>query len=151
MPTIAVLNGPNLNLLGNRRPEIYGRTTLVELEQLCRDTTDRLGLGLDFRQSNHEGELIDWIHQIGAAAAAGDSIGAVYNPGAHTHYSYALRDAIEAASCPVIETHLSNVAAREDFRHHSVISPVAAGIVVGFGVAGYPLAIEGLYRLSQQA
>ena len=150
MPSIAVLNGPNLNLLGTRNPEVYGRTTLAELEQICRSAADRLGLDLDFRQSNHEGELIDWIHQIGAAAAAGDSIGAVYNPGAHTHYAYALRDAIEAASCPVIETHLSNVAAREEFRRHSVISPVAAGIVVGFGVAGYPLAIEGLYRLSQQ-
>ena len=148
MPSITVLNGPNLNLLGTRAPQVYGRTTLAQLEALCRETTDELGLDLDFRQSNHEGELIDWIHQVGAAVGAGESIGAVYNPGAHTHYAYALRDAIEAASCPVIETHLSNVAAREEFRHHSVISPVAAGIVIGFGVTGYQLAIRGLHRLS---
>ena len=94
------------------------------------------GLDLVFLQSNYEGQLVDWIHETGAAVKAGGSIGAVYNPGAHTHYSYAIRDAIEAATLPVIELHISNVHAREEFRHHSVISPLARGIIVGFGVHG---------------
>ncbi len=102
-----------------------------------------------FHQSNHEGRLIDWIHETGAAVNRGESIGAVYNPGAHTHYAYAIRDAIEAVQLPVIETHISNVHAREEFRHHSVVSPVASGIIVGFGVLGYSLAITGLYELSR--
>ncbi len=147
--SLTVLNGPNLNLLGTRRPEVYGDSTLADVEQLCRDETDRLGLALVFRQSNHEGRLIDWIHETGAAVTRGESIGMVYNPGAHTHYSYAIRDAIEAVDLPVIEIHISNVHAREEFRHHSVISPVARGIIVGFGVTGYALAINGLHQLSR--
>ena len=102
-----------------------------------------------FRQSNWEGQIIDWIHEAGAAVKAGESIGAVYNPGAHTHTSVAIRDAIEGASLPVIECHISNVHAREEFRHHSFVSPVARGIVIGFGVLGYTLALNGLHTLSQ--
>jgi 3-dehydroquinate dehydratase-2 len=147
--SVTVLNGPNLNLLGTRRPEVYGHTTLADVEAQCRADAERLGLELEFRQSNHEGRLIDWIHETGAAVQRGESIGAVYNPGAHTHYAYALRDAIEAVQLPVIETHISNVHAREEFRHRSVISPVARGIIVGFGVLGYSLAINGLHALSQ--
>jgi 3-dehydroquinate dehydratase-2 len=149
MAAVLVLNGPNLNLLGTRKPEVYGTTTLADVEGLCRQEAGKLGLDVVFRQSNHEGQLIDWIHEFGAEVKAGRAIGAVYNPGAHTHTSIALHDAIEAASLPVIETHISNVHGREEFRHHSFISPVAAGIIVGFGVHGYVLAINGLFTLSQ--
>ena len=147
MLSISVINGPNLNLLGTRKPEVYGRTTLADVETMCGQQASDLGLDLTFRQSNHEGQLIDWIHELGHAVKAGESIGAVYNPGAHTHYSYAIRDAIEAASVPVIELHISNVHAREEFRHHSVVSPIARGIIVGFGVTGYSLAMRGLHEL----
>ena len=149
MPSVLVLNGPNLNLLGTRKPEAYGHSTLADVEQLCRDAAGPLGLDVEFRQSNHEGQLIDWIHEFGPKVKAGESIGAVFNPGAYTHTSVALHDAIEATSLPVIECHISNVHKREAFRHHSYISPVAAGIVVGFGVRGYALAINGLYQLHQ--
>ncbi len=149
MASLAVINGPNLNLLGTRKPEVYGHTTLADVETLCRADAEALGLDLRFLQSNHEGQIVDWIHEIGAAVKAGDSIGAVYNPGAHTHYSYAIRDAIEGASLPVIECHISNVHAREEWRHHSVISPLARGIIVGFGVLGYSLAITGLHELAK--
>jgi 3-dehydroquinate dehydratase-2 len=149
MTSLLVLNGPNLNLLGTRKPEVYGSTTLADVEELCRQEAGKLGLEVVFRQSNHEGQLIDWIHETGAEVKAGASIGAVFNPGAFTHTSVALHDAIEGASLPVIECHISNVHRREDFRHHSFISPVARGIVVGFGVHGYVLAINGLYHLSQ--
>lgn len=148
MTSVLVLNGPNLNLLGTRKPEVYGTTTLADVEKLCRQEAGKLGLELMFRQSNHEGQLIDWIHETGAAVKTGDSIGAVFNPGAYTHTSVALHDAIEGASLPVIECHISNVHQREEFRHHSYISPVARGIVVGFGVYGYVLAIQGLHQLS---
>jgi 3-dehydroquinate dehydratase II len=149
MTSVAVINGPNLNLLGTRKPEVYGSTTLADVEQMCRDDAEALGLEATFRQSNHEGQIVDWIHEIGASVKSGDSIGAVYNPGAHTHYSYAIRDAIEGASLPVIELHISNVHAREEWRHHSVISPLARGIIVGFGVLGYSLAIKGIYELAR--
>ncbi len=149
MTSVLVLNGPNLNLLGTRKPEVYGATTLADVEKLCRDEAGRLGLDLDFKQSNHEGQLIDWIHEAGAAVKAGTCIGAVFNPGAFTHTSVALHDAIEGASLPVIELHISNVHKREEFRHHSFISPVARGIIVGFGVQGYVLAINGLHQLSE--
>jgi 3-dehydroquinate dehydratase-2 len=148
MTSLTVLNGPNLNLLGTREPAVYGTTTLAEVEAQCREEAEALGFELSFRQSNSEAELIDWIHQLGAEVKAGASIGAVYNPGAHSHYSYALRDAIEGASLPLVEIHISNVHRREEFRHTSVISPVAAGIVVGFGVLGYRLAIRGLAELA---
>jgi len=144
MTSVLVLNGPNLNLLGTRKPEVYGTTTLADVEQLCREEAGKLGLDLDFKQSNHEGQLVDWIHEAGAAVRAGTCIGAVFNPGAFTHTSVALHDAIEGASLPLIECHISNVHRREEFRHHSYISPVARGIVIGFGVYGYVLAIRGL-------
>jgi 3-dehydroquinate dehydratase-2 len=149
MASVLVLNGPNLNLLGTRKPEVYGTTTLADVEKLCADAAAKLGLDIDFKQSNHEGQLIDWIQETGAAVKAGESIGAVFNPGAFTHTSVALHDAIEGASLPVIECHVSNVHKREEFRHHSFISPIAAGIVIGFGVHGYVLAINGLHQLSQ--
>ena len=149
MTSVLILNGPNLNLLGTRKPEVYGTTTLADVEKLCSDAAAKLGLDIDFKQSNHEGQLIDWIQEAGAAVRAGESIGAVFNPGAFTHTSVALHDAIEGASLPVIECHVSNVHKREEFRHHSFISPIAAGIVIGFGVHGYVLAINGLHQLSQ--
>jgi 3-dehydroquinate dehydratase-2 len=149
MTTVLVLNGPNLNLLGTRKPEVYGSTTLADVEEMCRQEAGKLGLEVEFRQSNHEGQIIDWIHEYGAKVKEGSCIGAVYNPGAHTHTSVAIRDAIEGASLPVIETHISNVHAREEFRHHSFVSPVAAGIIVGFGASGYLLALQGLHMISK--
>ncbi|MBM9476851.1 type II 3-dehydroquinate dehydratase [Nakamurella flavida] len=149
MTTVHVVNGPNLNLLGTRRPEVYGTTTAAQLEELCRAEADTLGLELDFRQSNHEGQLVDWMQEIGAEAAAGRTIGVVFNPGAYAHTSVALRDAIEGAGTPVVECHISNVHARESFRHHSHVSAVAAGVVVGFGVGGYRLAMRGLLGINQ--
>jgi 3-dehydroquinate dehydratase-2 len=150
MTSVLVLNGPNLNLLGTRKPEVYGRTTLADVEEMCREEGGKLGLEVEFRQSNHEGQLVDWVHEFGAEVKAGRSIGAVFNPGAFTHTSAALHDAIEGASLPVIELHISNVHAREEWRHHSFISPVARGIVVGFGVRGYVLALQGLAQLAQE-
>ena len=144
MSSVLVLNGPNLNLLGTRKPEVYGSTSLADVKDMCEAEGKILGVQIDFRQSNHEGELIDWIHEAGAACQRGELVGAVMNPGAFTHTSVALHDAIEGASLPLIELHVSNVHARESFRHHSYISPAARGIVVGFGVTGYALAIRGL-------
>jgi 3-dehydroquinate dehydratase II len=151
MNTILVLNGPNLNLLGTREPAIYGATTLADVEALCRDAGARLGVTVDCRQSNHEGLLLDWIHEAGAAHRAGQLMGAVFNAGAYTHTSVALHDAIKGSGLPVVEVHISNVHAREPFRHHSYLSPAAAGIVVGFGVDGYVLALEGLVRRARAA
>jgi 3-dehydroquinate dehydratase II len=147
MPTVFVLNGPNLNLLGTREPAIYGSATLADVEKLCRAAAAPLGLEVDFRQSNHEGDLVDWIQEAGRGVADGTVVGVVLNPGAYTHTSVALHDVIAGTGVPVIECHVSNVHAREAFRHHSYVSPVARGIVVGFGVAGYALAIEGLHRV----
>jgi len=149
MPTVFVLNGPNLNLLGTREPGVYGTATLPDVEKLCRGTAAGLGLELDFRQTNHEGVLVDWIQEAGRGVAGGTALGVVLNPGAYTHTSVALRDAIAGTGVPVIECHLTNVHAREPFRHHSYVSPVARAIIVGFGIEGYPLAIEGLARLTR--
>jgi 3-dehydroquinate dehydratase-2 len=146
--TVFVLNGPNLNLLGTREPGVYGGTGLGEVETLCRDVATGLGLEIDFRQSNHEGDLVDWIHEAGRGHEEGTVLGVVLNPGAYTHTSIAIRDAVAGVGVPVIECHISNVHAREAFRHHSHLSAVARAIVIGFGVAGYPLAIEGLHRLA---
>ena len=143
---ILVLNGPNLNLLGTREPAVYGSATLTDVEKLCRDTGARFGVAVECRQSNHEGQLVDWIHEAGAAQRADQLLGVVFNAGAYTHTSVALHDAIKGTGVQVIEVHISNVHAREAFRHHSFLSSVAAGIVVGFGVDGYALAIEGLVR-----
>ena len=122
MASVLVLNGPNLNLLGTRKPEIYGTTTLADVELMCRNEATRLGLDLKFHQSNHEGQLIDWLHECGAAVKPGESIGAVYNPGAHTHTSLALHDAIEGADVPVVELHISNVH-RRGRRGHIRVRP----------------------------
>lgn len=137
--SLLVLNGPNLNLLGTRQPEIYGSTTLADIEALCRAAGERLSLGIDFRQSNHEGVLIDWIHE-----ARGTHAGIVINAGAYTHTSVALMDAIASVELPVAEVHLSNIHRREEFRHLSYISKVALGMICGFGAQGYVLAIEAL-------
>ena len=142
--TALVLNGPNLNLLGTREPAVYGAQTLADVEALCRAACAAQGLNLDFRQSNHEGVLVDWIHEAGRAFAAGTLAGVVFNAGAYTHTSIALHDAIKGTGVPVIELHISNVHAREPFRHHSYIAPVARGVLAGFGVAGYALAIGAL-------
>jgi 3-dehydroquinate dehydratase-2 len=138
--TIHVLNGPNLNLLGTREPETYGHATLQDVERLCRDRAKPLGLAVEFRQSNHEGELIDWIHEAGAKQAAGILI----NPGGLTHTSISIRDAIAAVKVPVVEVHISNIFARESFRHVSHVAPVAKASLCGFGIEGYALAIDGL-------
>jgi len=134
--TVVVLNGPNLNLLGERDPEVYGRETLADVEALCAKAAAEAGLALDFRQSNHEGVLVDAIHEVRSSAA-----GIVVNAGALTHTSISLRDALAAVSVPVIEVHISNVHAREAFRHHSYLSAVADGVIVGCGTQGYALAI----------
>ena len=151
MRTILVLNGPNLNLLGTREPAVYGATTLADVQALCEATGRELGVAVDFRQSNHEGVLIDWIHEAGIAFRGGTLLGAVFNAGAYTHTSVALHDAVKGAGVPTVELHISNVHAREAFRHHSYLSAVAAGIVVGFGIDGYALAMHALVRRSAAA
>ena len=148
MPTVLVLNGPNLNLLGTREPQVYGSATLADVEALCATACATHGLTLDFRQSNHEGQLVDWLHEAGRAQAAGQLLGVVFNAGAYTHTSVALHDAIKGTGLRLIELHISNVHAREAFRHHSYISPVARAVMAGFGVQGYALAIAGLAELA---
>jgi 3-dehydroquinate dehydratase-2 len=148
MTSAYVLNGPNLNLLGVRQPEIYGKTTLADIERSCREVADELGWTVEFRQTNREGELVDWIQEAGEAQAAGHAVGVVLNAGAYTHTSVALQDAIVGSDARVIEVHISNVFKREPFRHVSYVSPVAAGIIVGLGVGGYPLALRALAELS---
>lgn len=140
--TILLLNGPNLNLLGTREPEIYGRETLADVEALARSTAQSLGFELTAVQSNHEGVLLDAIHEARTTAA-----GIVINPGAFTHTSIALADAISGVELPAIEVHISNVHKREAFRHHSYISPVASSIIIGAGVNGYRLAVEQMVHL----
>ena len=139
--TIHILNGPNLNRLGLREPDIYGATTLADVEAKARERAAALGFEIVFRQSNHEGVLVDWLHE------ASDSAGIVLNAGAYTHSSVALHDAIRAIDAPVIEVHLSNVFAREPFRHHSTLSAVAKGVICGFGADSYILAIEAIAGL----
>jgi 3-dehydroquinate dehydratase-2 len=141
--SIYVLNGPNLNLLGTREPATYGHATLKDVERRCRDCATRHKLGLEFRQSNHEGDLIDWIHEAGAKKA----VGIVINAGGYTHTSVSIRDAVAAVSIPVVEVHISNIFARDSFRHHSHIAPVAKASLCGFGIDGYALAIDGLAAL----
>lgn len=148
MKTALILNGPNLNLLGTREPAVYGSQTLIDVEQLCERACLANGLQLDFRQSNHEGELVDWIHEAGRAQAAGTLAGVILNAGAYTHTSIALHDAIKGTGVTLIELHISNVHAREAFRHHSYISPAAKAVMAGFGVNGYALAVAGLAQLA---
>jgi 3-dehydroquinate dehydratase II len=138
--TIYVLNGPNLNLLGTRQPETYGHATLAEVEQLCRDAGKRFELAVEFRQSNHEGAIVDWIQE----AARNKALGIVINPAGYTTTSVAILDAILAVKIPVIEVHISNIHARESFRRHSYVSRAARAVICGFGIEGYALAIIGL-------
>ena len=139
-PVIHVLNGPNLNLLGVREPHIYGRDTLADVEQRCVKAAG--GAEIVFRQTNHEGVLIDWIHDAGVRHRAGSLAGIVMNPGAYTHTSVALLDAVKGTGVPLVELHISNVHAREGFRHHSYLAAAARAVMCGFGVAGYGLAID---------
>ncbi|MDR0208732.1 MAG: type II 3-dehydroquinate dehydratase [Pseudomonas putida] len=144
-PRILVLNGPNLNLLGTREPDQYGRETLADLAQGCADYAQALDLQIEFRQTNHEGELIDWIH-----AARGRCAGILINPGAWTHTSVAIRDALVASELPVIEVHLSNVHKREPFRHVSFVSSIAEGVICGLGSHGYRLALTHFAQLLKE-
>jgi len=141
---VLVLNGPNLNLLGTREPGHYGAATLAQVEQDCRTQGQALGFDVQCQQSNHEGVLLDAIHAAGQAHREGRLAGIVFNAGAYTHTSVALHDAIKGTGVPVIEVHISNVHAREAFRHHSYLSPVAAGLIVGLGTDGYLLALQAL-------
>jgi 3-dehydroquinate dehydratase-2 len=141
-PAILVLNGPNLNMLGVRQPEIYGRATLGDIEGACRERAGTLGLAVDFRQSNIEGELVAWIHE-----ARDNHEGVIINAGAYTHTSIALLDALTICELPVIEVHLSNIFAREDFRHHSYISRAARGVICGLGAQGYLHALDALAHI----
>ncbi len=142
---ILFLNGPNLNLLGQREPEVYGRATLADIEAMVRQRADTLGVGVDFRQSNLEGDLVSWVQQ---AKGQFDTI--VLNAAAYTHTSIALRDAITAVGLPTIEVHLSNVQGREEFRHKSFIAPVCSGLIAGFGPSSYLLALEASINVNAQ-
>jgi 3-dehydroquinate dehydratase II len=145
-PEVLVLNGPNLNMLGVREPAIYGRETLADVEAMCEQAGEELGLTIDFRQSNFEGELISIIQ-----AARDTAAGIVINPAGYTHTSVAIHDALKLTDLPVIELHLSNPHARDAFRHHSYVSPIATGIVAGFGAHGYVLALHAMARLIEPA
>ncbi len=136
-----ILNGPNLNLLGNREPEVYGSDTLADIEAMCANKASELGYGIEFRQTNSEGELITWIQEAGQKGA-----GLILNAAAYTHTSVGLFDAIVGVQVPTIEVHLSNPYARESFRHHSYVSPAAAGVICGLGAQGYVLALEALAK-----
>lgn len=140
MPAVHVLNGPNLNLLGTREPDVYGRATLDDIKARLAEICAARGLDLVFRQSNHEGDLVDWIQEAGKTGAA-----VILNAGAFTHTSIALHDAIKGSGATVVEVHLSNVHARENFRRHSFIAPVARGVIAGFGADSYVLALDALF------
>lgn len=139
---ILILNGPNLNLLGTREPEIYGSTTLPEVEEMCRARAATVGVEISFRQSNHEGVLVDWIHE-----AINGADGIIINPAAFTHTSVAILDALKNIKAPIIELHISNPHQREEFRHRSFVTPVATATICGLGVDGYPIAVEAMSRL----
>ena len=138
--TVYVLNGPSLNLLGTREPQIYGRATLADVEKLCRTTAKGLGLTVEFRQSNHEGEIVDWIQEARAKQAAGLLI----NPAGYTNTSIAILDALLTLAVPIVEVHISNIHAREPFREHSYVSKAARAVICGFGINGYALAMTGI-------
>lgn len=142
---ILVLNGPNLNLLGTREPDIYGHGTLDDLETLCAEVADGAGLAIDFRQSNHEGELITWVQE-----AANTAAGLIINPAGYSHTSVALMDALKALDIPIIEVHLSNIHQREAFRQHSYVSHAATGVICGLGFAGYRLALLALSEILEE-
>jgi 3-dehydroquinate dehydratase-2 len=140
--TITILNGPNLNLLGTREPEIYGTTTLADIQAMCESAALKQGLSVVFKQSNHEGELVDWVQQAGR-----ESAGIIINAGAYTHTSVALHDALKSLAIPIIEVHLSNPHAREAFRHHSYVSSLAKAVICGLGARGYVVAVDALGEL----
>ncbi len=142
LPLVAVLNGPNLNMLGLRQPAIYGHATLDDVEALCAEAAEDLGLAIDFRQTNGEGELISWVQECRGKAA-----GIIINPGGYTHTSIALMDALLAVELPVVEVHVSNIHRREEFRHHSYISRAAVGVICGLGIQGYSLALSAMAEL----
>jgi 3-dehydroquinate dehydratase-2 len=144
--TILVLNGPNLNLLGVREPQTYGRETLADIEESCLERAAALDLAVDFRQSNHEGQLVDWIQEARESAD-----GIIINAGAYTHTSIAILDALRACELPIIEVHLSNIFSREPYRHHSYISAVARGMICGFGAQSYVLALDAIAYLLESA
>jgi 3-dehydroquinate dehydratase-2 len=146
LPLIAVLNGPNMNMLGLRQPEIYGAATLDDVEQLCAETAEALGLAIDFRQTNGEGELVSWVQECRGRAA-----GIVINPAGYTSTSIALMDALLASELPVIEVHVTNIHRREEFRHHSFVSKVAVGVIAGLGIRGYALALTAMADLLQDS
>jgi 3-dehydroquinate dehydratase-2 len=141
-PKILVVNGPNLNMLGVREPSLYGRDKLSDIEKLCRKQGRQLGLAIDFRQSNHEGEIVGWLQEARGACA-----GIVINAGAYTHTSVAILDALQLTELPVIEVHLSNIFRRESFRHHSYVSLAARAVICGLGPAGYRLALDALAEI----
>jgi 3-dehydroquinate dehydratase-2 len=141
-PLIAVLNGPNMNMLGLRQPQIYGAATLDDVEALCAETAEQLGLAIDFRQTNGEGELISWVQEC-----RGRARGIIINPAGYTSTSIALLDALLAVELPVIEVHISNIHRREEFRHHSFVSKAAVGVICGLGIRGYALALTGMADL----
>ena len=141
---VLYLNGPNLNMLGVREPVVYGKTTLEDIELQIKERASQSGIEVEFRQSNHEGELVDWVHQ-----ARGTSDAIVLNAGAYTHTSIALRDAISSAGVPTVEVHLSNVYSREEFRHKSHIAPVCVGVICGFGMGSYLLALEAVAQYTK--
>jgi 3-dehydroquinate dehydratase-2 len=143
--TLYCLNGPNLNLLGTREPHIYGKGTLADLEKLSQEAAMAVSAQLIFRQSNHEGELVDWVQEARQKASA-----LVINAGGYTHTSVALHDALKVLTIPVVEVHLSNPGTREDFRHKSLVSPAASGLIAGFGPMGYRLAIQAAAQLAEQ-
>jgi 3-dehydroquinate dehydratase-2 len=141
-PLIAVLNGPNLNMLGLRQPELYGAATLDDVEQLCAETGDQFGLAIDFRQTNGEGELVSWVQECRGRAA-----GIVINPAGYTTTSIALMDALLSVELPVIEVHITNIHRREEFRQHSFVSKAAVGVIAGLGIQGYALALTAMANL----
>lgn len=141
--TVYVLNGPNMNLLGTREPEKYGTATLADVEKLCRTTAARFGLAVEFRQSNHEGQIVDWIQEANAQKAAG----LIINPAGYTTTSIAILDALLAVGMPVIEIHITNIHARESFRQSSYVSKAATAVIAGFGIQGYALAITGVAEM----
>ena len=142
MKPVYVVNGPNLNMLGLREPEVYGKETLASLEERCRRKAKTLELDISFRQSNIEGELVSWIQEARSAAS-----GLILNAAAYTHTSIAIHDALKVAQIPIIEVHLTNIYKREPFRHHSYVSPVADGVLCGFGGRGYELAIDAIHKI----
>ena len=145
MLAVHVINGPNLNLLGTREPQLYGTLTLAEIERRLTEHAQRAGASLTFRQSNHEGELVSWVQEAGLEGA-----GVVLNAGAYTHTSAALRDAITAAGAPTVEVHISNVYAREPFRHRSVLAPACVGVICGFGVQSYHLGLDAIVAVLRE-